>query len=319
MVSRFTGSAASLNCSLLRTYVRVVETGNISAAARSLYIAQSAISAQVGTLNRLAGTLLLERVKGRWRTTAAGEVFYKRACEMLALLELTERDLADAEQRIAGHLVLGSTRSVTDTLLAEVLHAFAGSHPDIRVIVKAGNRTDAERWLAGDEVDLALVALPLGVRGLDVHTFGRDELVAVLAPNGPLALQREVPIAALESVPFVCFEQGSGVRALLEERLGDRFGRLKIKMELNSNDALISCVERDIGFAFLPERTARRWARYGVVDIVRVTDVDLTRDLALVVRRERTRSLAASTFIDWFKTYRIEDERDHGFSARETG
>lgn len=316
MVSRLTGAAASLNCSLLKTYVRVVDTGNISAAARSLYVAQSAISAQVATLNRLAGTLLLERVSGRWRTTAAGAVFYKRACEMLALLEQTERDLADAEQRIAGHLVLGSTRSITDTLLAEVLHGFAGSHPDIRVLVKAGNRDDAERWLANDEVDVALAALPLGIRGLEVHPFARDELVAVVAAGGPLAQYPEITIAALETVPFVCFERGSGVRALLEERLGERFGRLDIRIELNSNDALVSCVERDIGFAFLPERTARRWARCGVLAVVRVSDVDLTREFGLVVRQERMRSLAASTFIDWLASYRIEDAAAGEFSAR---
>lgn len=66
-----------LNFSLLPTFVRVVDTGNISAAARSLYVAQSARSAQIATLNRLAGTLLLEHVSGRWRTTAASPIFYK--------------------------------------------------------------------------------------------------------------------------------------------------------------------------------------------------------------------------------------------------
>lgn len=307
MTSRLTGSAATLNCSLLRTFVRVVDTGNISAAARSLYVAQSAISAQIATLNRLAGTLLLERVSGRWRTTAAGEIFYRRASEMLALLEETERELADATNRVSGHIVLGSTRTITDTLLAELLHAFSGAHPDVRVVVKAGNRDDAERWLANDDVDLAVVALPLGMRGLEVHPFAQDELVAVVSPNSPLAEYDELTVTALELLPFVCFERGSGVRALLEERLGERFGRLDIRMELNSNDALVACVERDIGFAVLPRRTAERWARCGAVALARITDVDLTRQLALVVRSERARSLAAATFIAWLNEYALED------------
>ena len=303
MPSRLTASAATLNCSLLRTFVRVVDAGNISAAARQLYVAQSAISAQIATLNRVAGTLLLERVGGRWRTTAAGAIFYKRATEMLALLEQTELDLADATYRVAGHLVLGSTRSVTDTLLAEVLHAFAGSHPDVRVVVKAGNRDDVERWLANDEVDVALVAMPLGIRGLESHPFAHDELVAVVANTSDLAAHEELTITALESLPFVCFERGSGVRALLEERLGERFSRFDLRMELNSNDALVACVERDIGFTFLPRRTAARWARCGSVAFARISDVDLTRELALVARKERVRSVASSTFIAWLNAY----------------
>jgi len=261
----------------------------------------------VATLNWLAGTLLLERVSGRWKTTAAGAIFYKRAREMLALLEQTERDLTDAMLRVARHLVVGSTRTVTDTMLAELLHAFAGSHPDIRVVVKSGNRDDAERWLANDDVDVALVALPLVMRGLEVHVFGHDELVAVVAPHGPLAQHDELTMSALDSIPFVSFERGSGVRALLEDRLGEQFGRLDMRMELNSNDAVVSCVERDIGFAFLPRRTARRWARCGAVAFARMSDVDLKRELALVARKERVRSLVASTFIEWLASHEIED------------
>lgn len=308
MQSRLTTSDGALNCALLRTFVRVVDTGNISGAARSLYVAQSAVSGQIATLNRLTGTLLLERVRGRWKTTAAGAIFYKRSREMLALLEQTERDLADATQQISGHLMLGSTRTITDTVLAGLVHAFAGDHPDIRVVVRAGNRDDAERWLANDDVDVALVALPLGLRNLEIYPFGRDELVVVLPLKSALAGREELAISELESQPFVAFERGSGVRALLEERLGERFSRLDLVMELNSTDALVSCVEREIGFAFLPRRVAARWARCGGVSFARVTDADLTRELALVARTERVRSQAASTFIRWLGAQELRDE-----------
>lgn len=303
MRTRLAAFASGLSFTLLRTFVRVVETGNISAAARSLYSAQSAVSAQIAALNRLVGSPLLERVNNRWQPTTSGGIFYKRASEMLLLLDQTQRDLVDVTARASGHLVIASTRTITDAILADILHGFAGSHPDIRIEVKAGNREDAERWIAGDEVDLALVAMPLGLKGLEIHPFATDELVAAIPIAHVYAGRESISLDEVEGVPCVTFEKGSGVRALLEERLGERFEHLDIRMELNSNDALLSCVERGIGITFLPRRTAERWQRCSAIATVPISGVDLRRELALVVRKERSRSAAANAFIAWLEDY----------------
>ncbi|GAC1402213.1 MAG: selenium metabolism-associated LysR family transcriptional regulator [Candidatus Velthaea sp.] len=303
-----------MNISLLATFVRVVETGNFSAAARSLYLAQSVVSAQVATLNRLAGTPLLERVSGRWQTSAAGTILHKRALEMLALVEQTQRDLLDATDKVLGHLTIASTRTITDALLADILHAFSGAHPDIRVDIKAGNREEAERWLSNDEVDLGLVAMPLGIKGLTIHPFATDELVVVLPKAHSLAIRRTLALEDLEGQPMVGFERGSGVRALLEERLGARYAELDIRLELNSNDALLSCVERGFGLTFLPVRTAKRWEACGHVATAQLLGVDLRRELACVIRKERTSSKAAETFVVWLtEQYREEPDHDASF------
>ena len=298
---------ATVNCSLLATFVRVVETGNFSAAARSLYIAQSVVSAQIASLNRLAGSPLLERIAGHWKPTAAGIVFHNRALEILALVERTQREIADTAGHVVGHLTIASTRTITDSLLADILHAFSGVHPDIRVDVKAGNREEAERWLSNDEVDLGLVAMPLGIKGLDIYPFATDDLVVVLPATHPLAGRTTLTIADILSEPIVSFERGSGVRAVLEERLGARFAEFNLRMELNSNDALLSCVERGLAITFLPHRTAQRWSACGTVATATLSGIDLRRELALVARRERIRSQAAEVFVTWLNEhFRVE-------------
>jgi DNA-binding transcriptional LysR family regulator len=309
METRSSALWSNVNISLLATYVRVVETGNFSAAARSLYLAQSVVSAQVANLNRLAGTVLLERVAGRWQTTAAGAIFHRRALEMLALVEQTQRDLLDATDRMTGHLTLASTRTITDALLADILQAFSEAHPDIRVDIKAGNREEAERWLSNDEVDLGLVAMPLGIKGLAIYPFATDDLVVVMPASHALAARKTVTFEDLIDQPMVGFERGSGVRALLEERLGGRYTELDMRLELNSNDALLSCVERGFGMTFLPFRTAQRWAACGKIEIAHLLGVDLRRELACVVRKERTTSKTTDLFVAWIVEHYREDER----------
>jgi len=306
---------STVHCAVLSTFVRVVETDNFSSAARSLSIAQSVVSAQIASLNRLAGTPLLERVAGKWQTTASGVIFHKRALEILALVERTQRELVDAADRVIGHLTIASTRTITDALLADLLHAFSGVHPDIRVDVKAGNREEAERWLANDEVDLGLVAMPLGIKGLDIYPFATDDLVVVLPASHPLAGRSSLTLADIQNEPIVSFERGSGVRALLEERLGSRFAEFNVRMELNSNDALLSCVERGLGLTFLPHRTAHRWERCGTIATATLAGVDLRRELALVIRRERTASQAATLFIAWLNEQYREDAHEGSAEA----
>lgn len=301
-MTRPAGFSSVLNCALLNTYVRVVETGNISAAARSLYLAQSAVSAQLSMLTRAVGIPLLERVHGRWETTAAGQMLYDRARQLLLLVEQLERDINDTILAVAGHLVVASTRTVTDTLLASILAGFAQRYPDIRVDVLAGNRSQAELWLSADEADVALVALPFGKKGLEASVFDYDELMLVLPVTHRFAARGAVSFGEIESERFVLFEEGTGTRALLEEQLGPRFGELDVRLSLNSNDSIVNAVRTGIGIAFLPARSAKHWAALGDLAALTISDLNLRRELAVVVRTGVTRSNAAGCFLEYMKS-----------------
>jgi len=313
-MTRPAGFSSVLNSALLNTYVRVVETGNISAAARSLYLAQSAVSSQLSMLTRAVGVPLLERVRGRWETTAAGQMLYDRARQLLLLLEQLERDINDTILAVAGHLVVASTRTVTDTLLASVLAGFAKQYPDIRVDVLAGNRAQAELWLSSDEADVALVALPFGKKGLEASIFDYDELLLIVPAAHRLAARGVVSFAEIESERFVLFEEGTGTRALLEEQLGPRFGELDVRLSLNSNDAIVNAVRRGIGIAFLPARSAKQWAALGDLAVLAISDLNLKRELAVVVRTGVARSNAAECFLKHMKSaHDVPGASDSGY------
>jgi len=173
------------------------------------------------------------------------------------------------------------------------------AHPAIRVDVVAGDRRDAELRLASDDVDLALIALPLALRGLNVSVLAEDELVLVTALGHPIAARGATTIEAVASEPIVTFAPGSGVRALLEEQLGATFATLAIALELASNDAIVSAVEAGLGVAFLPRRTAERWRRCDNIASVPLSRLDLRRPLAIARRENRPQPVAAQTFTQW--------------------
>lgn len=82
----------------LRTFVTIVETGGINAAAAALSIAKSAVSRRLADLEERIGAKLVERTTRRFETTAAGEEYYRRAKQLLSAVEdldSTFRDQAD--------------------------------------------------------------------------------------------------------------------------------------------------------------------------------------------------------------------------------
>jgi len=298
-MKRYGALRQHLDCALLWAFVRVADTGNISAAARSLSLAQSALSTQMSTLSRVSGVPLLERAHGRWELTHAGAAFYRRAKEILNLVDLLERELADAADRVSGHLHVASTRTISDTILASIVAGFRAAQPDVRLDVLTGDRHDAEMYLVGGEVDAALVALPITAKGIATEVFERDELVLVVPDRHRLAESDTIAFEECASEAFIMFAPGSGVRALLDERLGERFDALDVRLELSSNDALVRCVEAEIGVTFLPERVAAKWAETAAIRAVRVADVDLGRDLALAFPENRANSVALESFRAW--------------------
>lgn len=313
-MKRVSALPSVIDCAVLSTFVRVVDTGNISAAARSLFLAQSAVSTQMSVLARAAGAPLLERVHGRWQVTASGAIFYRRAMEILHLTEQLQRELADVSE--FGHLTIASTRTITDTILAEIVAGFNGAHPETRLDIVSGDREDAQRRLAGDEVDAALVALPITGKGFRIDVFAEDRLVLVVPKAHPLATVGTSDFANFANEPFVIFDRGSGVRALLEERLGERFAMLDVRLELSSNDALIRCVEAGLGITLLPERVAAKWATVAPISLVAVGDVDLGRELALIIPDSRAKLEALTTFETWLKR-RFPPAPETGDDARD--
>lgn len=291
---------SGLNLSLLRTFVRVVEKRNISVAARSLFLTQSAVSMQITALHNLTGLPLLERVQNRWEVTPAGSELYERAREILATVDRLEQDLADMTLQRSGHVSVGSTRVVGELILAPIIAGFAQAHPDIRLDIDVCACRDIETSLAHRSVEVGLVADPFCCDDCATYKIGDDELVALLPAEHPLAGAPAIEIDQLLRTPFVLPTETSSVFALLRERLGDRCDDMDVLHFLGSSAAIVAAVEAGLGSSILPRLTAERGARWARVVHKPILGIDLRRNLLVAMARGRT-SEPAETFVSWLR------------------
>jgi DNA-binding transcriptional LysR family regulator len=306
---------ASLNVNMLRTFVRVVEVGSITGAARSLYLAQSAASGHVAALAAYAGGPLIERREGQLVTTPLGRTLYEGALQVLASIAELERRMRTVDGQQTDAVALTCTRTVCETALARVVAGFGRAHPDVRLVISGGTRKDAEIRLRSAEIDLALVEGADEITGTRLVPFQRDRLRLAVPAGHPLAQRQNVAFEDVAAYPFVLRSPGPGTRTLIEQRLGRRFERLAIALELEGNSEIVSCVEAGIGLALLSDTALAQAVALGTVVALDLDDVDLTRDFFVAASAGRTLSPPASRFAEWLALHHRTVSADDRLSA----
>ena len=184
--------------------LREVEVqGSFSAAAQALTYTQSAVSQQVATLEREAGTRLVERNGRSVRLTDAGRALVRRADAILTELEGAEHDLRAIAGLDGGQVRVSTFASGATALLPEAVTAFRTAHPGVRVELSLVEATaEAVEGLRAGRADLALLAEP-PADPVEVHHLLDDPMLAVLPAGHPLAGRRALRLADLAAEPWV--------------------------------------------------------------------------------------------------------------------
>ena len=143
----------------LTVLVAVAEAGSFSAAARAMHTVQSNVSTHVARLERELGVALVDRASGV--LTEEGEAVVSRARHIHAELDAIVADVAALRDEVTGTVRLGCIGTSARWLVPLVLEAVTRQHPKVHVIVVDATTTSLVPRLLADELDLAVVNLPV--------------------------------------------------------------------------------------------------------------------------------------------------------------
>ena len=163
----------------MEVFVRVVELGGFSPAARAARMTPSAVSKLIARLEARLGARLLNRSTRQLQLTPEGCAFYERAARILADLEEAERVAGVGEQAL-GRVRVNTSASYFNHVLAPMLPAFLALHPGVTLDIV---QTDAVVDLLADRTDLAIRAGPLKSSSLVARKLGETVLMIVAAPS----------------------------------------------------------------------------------------------------------------------------------------
>jgi len=137
----------------IAVFVRVMETGSFSAAARRLGMPKATVSAKVARLEKRLGLSLIQRTTRKLRVTEAGEQYFRHCAEAIREVEVAEATLQSTSGKPSGVLKITAPVDVGHTLLPRIVHAYAAKYPDVAVELLVTNRIVD---LVGEGIDLAI-------------------------------------------------------------------------------------------------------------------------------------------------------------------
>jgi len=241
----------------LTALLAVAEAGSFSAAARVLHTVQSNISTHIARLERELGVTLVDRSSGS--LTEEGVAVASRARHIQGELEALGADVAALRDEVTGTVRLGCIGTSARWLVPLVLEEVTRRHPKVHVIVVDATTTSLVPRLLADELDLAVLNLPITSPELVAdHLFDEDRIL--IAPDGhPLAALDRVAFADLGDHELLLEPSGTTFRDELDREATGAGIELRARAEVDGLRLIASLAFQGFGAAIVPATAAPEW------------------------------------------------------------
>ncbi|AGC43034.1 LysR family transcriptional regulator [Myxococcus stipitatus DSM 14675] len=276
----------------LQAFLRVVQEGRLSQAARGLGLSQSGLSRQLQSLESELGTRLLVRTPGGAVLTDAGERFLPHAQRALDALAAGTSELGRLSNTPRGPVLLATLHTVGAYLMPDIIPAFVRAYPEVRPRLSEGSAASMEDGVARGTLDLAILSLPVRHTDLVVQKLW-EESVVLAVPRGHRLTKSTRPVSLADALDetWIVIPSMSGTRAM-EAECEARGVTPKVVLETDNAEAMRRMVERGLGVALVPELMTRAPQSRGF-DVVPLGKSGLKRQVALVHRGEGYLTAAA--------------------------
>jgi LysR family transcriptional regulator, hydrogen peroxide-inducible genes activator len=287
----------------LQYFTRIAELGSFSAAGRELLVSQPALSRSIAKLEEELGQPVFERGGRRLQLTDAGQLLLDRAGEILTLVDDTKAQIADDGQN--GTLRIAAIPTVAPYFLPGVLKATTESLPLAQFEVHECVTAECIRRAHAGEIDVAILALPVDAKYLDVQHLFDEELMLVLPAGHPLAHRQHVGAQDIEPYSFVLLSEAH----CLSDEVQSFCQRKKIQpvatSETNQLATVLELVALGHGVSLIPEMT-RRTDRSSKRVYRSLTGDVPQRKIAVVTNPYRYQSKLLLKFLELLREYAEE-------------
>lgn len=287
---------------LYRVFKEVAETGNISFAAKNLYISQSAVSQSIKQLETSLQARLFSRSPRGVRLTGEGQMLYEYVRTALGLLQTGEDQLSQAQQLLVGSLVIGASDTVTSWFLTPYLETFHRLYPGIRLKIVSGRSAQVLTHLKGGAVDVSFASSSADVGLYDTLPCFSTNTAFVASPHFPCDFDHVYSMAELAALPLILLERKANSRLFLDQYFLKEGITLTPEIELSSRGLLVSMARIGLGVAVVSLEYVQQSLQNGEIRVLK-TDFQIPpRSVSMCTLHDVPPSAACSRFMDLIAT-----------------
>ena len=281
----------------LRYFLAVAREGTVTRAAASLPVTQPTLSRQLADLEQELGRELLVRESRGVTLTDDGMLLRKRAEEIVALADRTEREMMADDSQVEGDVWVGGGETRTMELVARTMVAIAHDHPGVRLRLHSGNADDVIERVDKGLLDYGVIIGRNPESRFDSFELPTRERWGILVRNDdPLAEKSVVSMDDLASRRLIVSAQPADANqsmSEIEQLLGNLSGNVVSTYTLLYNASLL--VEQGFGIALCLDGIVATGA--GTPFTFVPTELQPAMQTYLIWKRFQPQSRAASLFL----------------------
>jgi len=282
----------------LRYVCAIADTGNFSRAAERCQIAQPSLSQQVLKLEGDLGAKLFDRLGRSVRLTEVGRAFIPHARAILEQMDAARASVSHKNADFRGSVAVGVIPTVTPYLIPSYTAAFAKKYPDAKLRIVEETTSILVEGLRNLSIDVAVLALPLRHKDLELFPIRTEPLFVVMRRDHPRASADSLALKDLRGESFVMLRDGHCFRDLSIATCTRARITPNIAFESGQFSSLLGMVAAGVGVSLIPEMAIDRnvGCRY-----VRLSDAQARRTIVAAVLRGRSFNRVQQAFVSGMK------------------
>ncbi|UXU50307.1 cidABC operon transcriptional activator CidR [Staphylococcus arlettae] len=278
-------------------FVEVVNEGGMTNASKSLYIAQPTISKAVKDIEKELGMPLFDRSKRELKLTDAGQVFYQKCKEILALYNNLPVEINSLLGLETGHISIGLSAVMNMNKFIQILGEFHKLYPNITYNLVENGGKMIESQLANDEIDIGITTLPVDGTIFNSIPLYQEDLKLVLNKEHHLAHRKTVEMKELANEDYILFNEDFYLNDKIREAAKNAGFIPKTISKISQWNFIENLLNAHLGVSILPDNIVR------MLDSnfkhININDSAMKWELGVIWKKEKYLSHATRQWIDF--------------------
>lgn len=283
----------------LHCFVTVVETGNLSKAATKLHMTQPPLSILIRKLESELKVTLFDRINNRLVLTATGQLFYRRAKELLASMQALTKELQESDNGLRGTVAVGCSTAASLFIIPKVMEQIQAQGLDINIQVLEGATPLLVEQLRQQHIDVGICRTEYKAEDLQTMTLYSEPLLLALPTQHPLLKKRQIRLQDLKDERFLMHASpvGRGISDLIIESCQlSGFSPQVIYWGIETLPMLLM-VGKGLGITFAPKSFAQLPLQ-NPLEFVEIKQPRLETRLSLITQKSRIQSAVTRRFLE---------------------
>lgn len=279
----------------------VAEEKSFTKAASKLYISQPALSQYVASLEEQLKVKLFDRSVTPLKLTLGGEIFIKKALEILQLKKELWRELHDISSNLVGNISIGISPNRSLYLLPYFFKELKDKFPNIKVEIIERNSKELEKGVLDGMIDIAIISLPLTSLELEYIKFFEEELFLISSKERDYSNKLKENIVAFELLKnenFILLKEKQKLRTLVEVIFLKNNFIPKIYLETESQECVLEMISLNMGIGFTSNMILNNSKWKEKFNKYSLKENNFKRDFAIVFKKGKKLNNVEKEFIN---------------------